>query len=169
MAQSELPGKTDLYVLLGSGLYLSWNLFSLEGTPFLLGGDGQVFWMGALRMGHGDLIYRDFFEFTPPGADLVYLSAFTLLGSRIWVPNVVLLLLGIGLAWLCFHIARHVMKPVAATLAVALFLVLDFGRWLDATHHWFSLLAVMAAVAVLMQGSSAPRVLICGALTGVAS
>lgn len=34
-------------------------------------------------------------------------------------------------------------------------------------RHWFSLLAVMAAVAVLMQGSSAPRVLICGALSGV--
>jgi hypothetical protein len=144
-------------------------LFSLRGTPFLLGGDEQVFWMNALRMLQGELIYRDFFEFTPPGTDLVYLSAFELLGPRIWVPNVVQLLLGVSLACLCFHLAHSIMKTAEALLAAALFLVLFFGRWLDATHHWFSLLAVIAAVAVLMRGSSAPRVLICGALLGCAS
>jgi len=161
--------RPGLYVLFGSGLYLSCNLFSLRGTPFLLGGDEQIFWMNALRMLQGQLIYRDFFEFTPPGTDLVYLSMYGLLGPRIWVPNVVQLLLGVSLACLCFHTARFIMKAAEAVLAAALFLVLFFGRWLDATHHWFSLLAVMAAVAVLMRGSSAPRVLICGALLGCAS
>ena len=157
------------YVLLGSGLYLCFELFSLRGTPFLLGGDEQVFWMNALRMMHGELPYRDFFEFTPPGTDVVYLGAFATFGARIWVPNIVQLLLGITLTCLCFHIARSIMKPAAAAFAAALFLVLDFGRWLDATHHWFSLLAVMAATAVLLSGSTAPRVLICGALLGLAS
>jgi hypothetical protein len=157
------------YVLFGSGLYLCCNLLSLRGAPFLLGGDGQVFWMNALRMLQGELIYRDFFEFTPPGTDLVYLGAFALLGPRIWVPNAVQLLLGTGLVCLCFHIARLIMKTAEAVLTAALFLVLFFGKWLDATHHWFSLLAVMAAVAVLIRGTCAPRVLICGALLGLAS
>ena len=157
------------YVLLGSGLYLCLNLISLRGAPFLLGGDEQVFWMNALRMLQGELIYRDFFEFTPPGTDLVYLGAFALLGPRIWVPNVVQLVLGVSLACLCFHLARSIMKTAEAAVAAALFLVLLFGKWLDATHHWFSLLAVMAAVAVMMRGSSAPRVLVCGVLLGLAS
>lgn len=157
------------YVLLGSGLYLCFNLVSLRGAPFLLGGDEQVFWMNALRMLQGELIYRDFFEFTPPGTDLVYLGAFALLGPRIWVPNVVQLLLGVSLACLCFHLARSIMRTAEAAVTAALFLVLLFGKWLDATHHWFSLLAVMAAVGVLMRGSSAPRVLVCGALLGLAS
>jgi len=163
------PGVAGLYVLLGSGLYLCCNLFSPQGTPFLLGGDEQVFWMNALRMLQGELIYRDFFQFTPPGTDLVYLSAFALLGPRIWVPNVVQLLLGTSLVCLCFHIASFAMKTAEAALAAALFLVLFFGKWLDATHHWFSLLAVMAAVTVLIRGTCARRVLICGALLGLAT
>ena len=157
------------YVFLGGGLYLCCNLLSLRGMPFLLGGDEQVFWMNAMRMLQGELIYRDFFQFTPPGTDLVYLSAFALLGTRIWVPNVVQLVLGISLVWLCFHLARFIVKTAEALLAAALFLVLFFGRWMDATHHWFSLLAVLAAASVLMRGSGAPRVLICGALLGLAS
>jgi hypothetical protein len=159
----------SLYVLLGSAFYLCCNLFSLRGVPFLLGGDEQVFWMNALRIMQGELIYRDFFQFTPPGTDLVYVSMFSLLGPRIWVPNVVQLLLGTSLACLCFHIARFITRTAEALLAAALFLVLSFGKWLDATHHWFSLLAVMAAVAVLMRAGSAPRVLLCGALLGLAS
>jgi|SRR5581483_8638564 len=157
------------YILLSSGVYLCCNLFRFGGTPFLLGGDEQVFWMNALRMRHGELIYRDFFEFTPPGTDLVYFSAFALFGARIWVPNGVQLALGIGLTFLIFHVARFVLKTAEAALVVALFLVLDYGKWLDATHHWFSMLAVMSAVAILMRGSSTPRVLFCGALLGVAS
>jgi hypothetical protein len=169
-SRTRIPfGRYDAGVLLGSGIYLYFNLLSLRGTPFLLGGDEQVFWMNALRLLHGELMYRDFFEFTPPGTDLVYLSAFELLGARVWVPNVVGLVLGIALCWLCFHIARLIMKPAPAALAAALFLVLHFGKWLDATHHWFSLAAVLAALAVLMQGTSAARILISGALLGLAS
>jgi hypothetical protein len=162
-------GRYDAGVLLGSGIYLYLNLFSLEGTPFLLGGDEQVFWMNALRMLHGELPYRDFFEFTPPGADLVYFGAFTLLGPRVWAPNVVQLVLGITLSWLCFHIARSIMRPAQAALTAALFITLDFGKWLDATHHWFSLLAVLAALAILMNERTSTRVLISGALLGLAS
>src|SRR5260370_23640627 len=110
-------GRYDVGVLLGSAIYLCFNLLSLKGTPFLLGGDEQVFWMNAQRLLHGELIYRDFFEFTPPGTDLVYLCAFELLGSRIWVPNVVQLLLDTTLCWLCFHISRLIMKPALAALA----------------------------------------------------
>jgi hypothetical protein len=162
-------GRYDVAVLLGSAIYLCFNLLSLRGTPFLLGGDEQVFWMNAQRLLHGELIYRDFFEFTPPGTDLVYLGAFELLGSRIWVPNVVQLLLGSALCWLCFHISRLIMKPALAALAAAWFMVLHFGKWLDATHHWFSLAAVMVALAVLMKATSPARILICGALLGLAS
>jgi hypothetical protein len=162
-------GRYDAAVILGSCVYLCLNLLSLRGAPFLLGGDEQVFWMNAQRLLHGELVYRDFFEFTPPGTDLVYLGAFGLLGSGIWVPNVVLLVLGITLCWLCFHISCSIMQPAQAALAAGSFMILVYGRWLDATHHWFSLLAVMAAVAVLMNAGSSVRILISGALLGLAS
>jgi uncharacterized membrane protein YecN with MAPEG domain len=164
-AARQLP----LYIIAGTFLYLCCNVFSWRGTPFLLGGDEQVFWMNALRMQQGELIYRDFFEFTPPGTDLVYLAAFKLLGARIWATNVMLLLLGTSLVGLCFANARRVLPGAEAALAAGLFLVLDFGHWLDGTHHWFSVLSVMIAILVLSRHSSAPRIMVSGALLGLAS
>jgi hypothetical protein len=156
-------------VLAGSGVYLYVNLFATLTTPFLLGGDQALFWMNAQRLLHGELIYRDFLEFTPPGTDLIYLGAFRLLDSRIWVPNLVVLLLGIILCWLCFHIARSIMKPAQAALTAALFMVLDYGKMLNGTHHWFSVLAAMGAVAVLLKARTPARILMAGALLGVAT
>ena len=156
-------------LLLGSALYLWANLFANPRTPFLLGGDQVFFWMDAQRMLHGEEIYRDFFQFTPPGVDLVYWSAFKLFGPRIWVPNLIVLVLGLVFGLLCWRVARSIMPRSRAALATALFLVADYGKLMNATHHWFSVLAVMGSVAVLLQGSSLPRIALAGALLGVAS
>jgi hypothetical protein len=161
--------RYDIGVLLGGSLYLLLTLFTPGGTPYLLGGDELGFWMNAQRLLHGEFIYQDFFEFTPPGTDLIYLAAFKLLGSQVWVTNVVILLLGTALGWSCFRLSRLIMPPPPAALAAAAFLIFDFGKWLDGTHHWFSMLAVMAALAVLLQSTTSARLLICGALLGVAS
>lgn len=48
-------------------LYLYLNLFSLSNTPFLLEGDQTFFWTYAMRMLQEERVYRDFFQFTPPG------------------------------------------------------------------------------------------------------
>lgn len=156
-------------MLVASALYLAFAVVSLHGIPFLLGGDAQFFSANALRMFNGDLVYRDFLEFTPPGTDLIYWAAFELLGPRIWAPNLVVLVLGLSLGWLCFHVARQLMRPGLALLATALFLIQDYGKWLDATHHWFSLLAALLAVAVLMRTRTPTRTLVSGALLGAAS
>jgi hypothetical protein len=168
-AQRTPPGYYHAGVLLGSSIYLYTNLFAGLRTPFLLGGDQALFWANAQRLLHGELIYRDFLEFTPPGTDLLYLGAFSLLGSRIWIPNLVVLLLGVILCWLCFYIARSIMKPTQAALAAALFMVLDYGKMLNGTHHWFSVLAVMGALAVLLKARTPARIVMAGTLLGTAS
>ena len=61
------------------------------------------------------------------------------------------------------------MKPAHAAIAAALFLVVDYGRMLNGTHHWFSVLAVMGALAALLKARTPPRIVIAGALLGVAS
>jgi hypothetical protein len=168
-AQETASGYYHAGVVLGSSIYLYTNLFAGLRTPFLLGGDQALFWANAQRLLHGELIYRDFLEFTPPGTDLLYLGAFSLLGSRIWIPNLVVLLLGVILCWLCFYIARSIMKPAQAALAAALFMVLDYGKMINGTHHWFSVLAVMGALAVLMKERTPARIVIAGTLLGAAS
>jgi hypothetical protein len=158
-----------LALLLGAATYLYLNLFALPRTPFLLGGDQVFFWMDAQRMLGGEKIYRDFFQFTPPGTDLVYLASFKLFGPYLWVTNAAVFVLGVALCFICFAVARDMMDRSSALLASALFLVLIYGKLLNGTHHLFSLLAIMCAVKICMKESTAARSLVAGALLGLAS
>lgn len=158
-----------LILLVTVAAYLYLNLFALPDAPFLLSGDQMYFWVGAQRMFYGEHIYRDFLQFTPPGTDLVYLVFIKLFGLRIWLPNLIDLILGVGLCAVCFNIARQVMERWMAALATSLFLLLTYSSVLNGTHHWFSLLAIAGAVGIIMRGSSLTRVASAGALLGVAS
>jgi hypothetical protein len=150
-------------------LFLYLNLFTFSNVPYLIGGDQTWFWSYALRMLQGDRVFRDFFQFTPPGTDFFYLGLFRALGPKIWVTDLAVMIVGIALCWICFHIATQIMDRDWALLASALFLVFVYGRLLDATHHWFSLLAVLGAVRIVMPERTLRRLAAAGALLGVAS
>jgi hypothetical protein len=156
-------------MLLGIAAYLFANLFVLPAIPFLLSGDQTFFWTDAQRMLYGEQPYRDFFQFTPPGTDLVYFSLFKVFGPRIWVTNAVVLLLGLSLCWVCFSIARQMMDRHLALLATLLFLTLIYARLLNATHHWFSVLAILLAARIAISKTSATTIFAVGALLGLAS
>jgi hypothetical protein len=156
-------------LLLSSSVYLYVNLFAFPNIPFLLSGDQVYFWMNAQRMLKGERIYQDFFQFTPPGADLIYLGFFKLFSPHIWVTNAVVLVLGVISCWVCYEISKLIMAPPQALLGASLFLVLIYGKLLNGTHHWFSVLAAMAAVAILMKATTPARIAITGNLLGLAS
>ncbi len=162
-------GWLHLWVIAGSGLYLYFSLFTLRGVPFLLSGDQVFYWMDSVRMMAGERIYRDFFKFTPPGTDMTYLGAFRLFGLHLWVPNLIVLVLGVLLCWLCFSIADQFMRRSEALLAATIVAVVLYGKLLNATHHWFSEVAVLGAVAVLMRQRRAARIVLAGSLLGVAT
>jgi hypothetical protein len=150
-------------------LYLFLCLFIFPRTPLLLGGDQTYFWMDAQRMLAGEQPYRDFFQFTPPGTDFFYLAIFRYLSSQVWVTNAVVIILGIALCWICLSVAREIMQPNFAALAAAFFVVFLYGRTLNATHHWFSCLAVMCAVKLRLRHSTRLWTAAAGALLGLAS
>src|ERR1700727_1103053 len=102
-------------VLTGT-VYLYANLFISAKTPFLLGGDQVYFWMGAQRILDGQVVYRDFFQITPPGTDLIYAAFFKVLGPGIWVPNTVVIGLGVLLGCVCFSLSRQLMGSPQAAL-----------------------------------------------------
>jgi hypothetical protein len=161
--------RYNVVFLLVCAVYLYASVFANPETPYLLGGDQVFMWMQAQRMLHGEQLYRDFFERNPPGTYLLYLVVFKLFGPRIWTTNLVVLLLGIALSLLCLRIARSILQRPEAALATALYVVFVFGNTLEGTHHFFSLLAVMGAVAVLMQGKSSMTVAVAGVLLGLAT
>jgi hypothetical protein len=158
----------ELLLLFGTALYLYRRLFYFPAIPFLLRGDQTFFWVYAQRMLYGEKVYRDFFQFTPPGTDLFYASLFRLLGTDIWVMNFAVLLLGIALCVFSFNFAKRFMRENMAGLASSV-IVLIYGSRLDATHHWFSMLIVLCGVAVLLPKRTICRVSIAGAAMGAAS
>jgi hypothetical protein len=138
-------------------------------TPFYLPGDSTIYLMNAVRMLEGQALYKDFFQFTFPGTEVFFLGLFKLFGPRLWIPNATLLLLGLGLAWVILYISRRVMTGSAPFLSSLLFLVCVYWSWLDATHHWFSTLLVMAAVAFVIEERNPRRLAGAGAICGLAS
>lgn len=160
---------TQVLALLAVPVYLYANLFAFPNIPIYLNGDQTFFWEYALRMLGGERIYRDFFQFTPPGTDLFFLGLFKLFGPHIWVMNLAVLLLGIALCWVCFSIAKLLMERKMALLTTCLFLVLIYGKLLDATHHWFGLLVSLCAVRAVLPARTLPRVAAAGVLFAMAS
>lgn len=158
-----------VFFLAGAVMYLYASLFAFPNIPYLLEGDQTFFWVYGLRMLNGEQVYKDFFQFTPPGADIFFATLFKLLGPYVWVMNLAVLLLGVALFTMCFHLTKRLMGRDAALLASLLYVVFIYGDRLDATHHWFSLLAAMGAVDLLMPERTAFRIALAGALLGVAS
>lgn len=60
------------------------------------------------------------------------------------------------------------LEGAAVYLPVLAFLVFDFSSAADVTHHWYSTLAVLGAVGVLMRGRQPRRVALVGILCAVA-
>jgi len=156
-------------IMVGAFVYLYLNLFILPATPIhFVSPDATNFLFNAQRMERGQMIYRDFFELTFPGTEVFYFILFKIFGSRAWIPNLTLIVIGLFLTYLMISISRKVISGIAAYLPALLFLVIPFRSQLDATHHWFSTLFVMAAIALLVDQISALRLVGAAALCGVA-
>jgi hypothetical protein len=154
---------------LSSLFFLYLHLFIPPCKPIWTGGDALIWLHHAGRMLGGEVLYRDIFEITLPGTDFLYFAAFKVFGKRIWIPNVMLILVGTTLAWLTYRIGRSVHLGKLAVLPPLVFLTVVFRERLDATHHWYSTLATMAAMAAAIEQRSSCRLIIAGAFCGLAS
>jgi hypothetical protein len=171
--QSESPQSSDgilvIGLLIASFLFLYLHLFVPLFTPIWTGGDEIIFLHDASRMLDGQVLYRDFAQMTFPATDFVYLTAFKFFGLRMWIPNIFLMVLGVSLSCLSYFITRRIAPSRAALLAPLLFLTVVYRNRLDATHHWFSALATLAALAILTDRRTHLRLALAGALCGIAA
>jgi len=156
-----------LYLVASGCLYL--NAFILPHTPIYQGDTSPIYLLEATKILEGQVIYRDFFQFTLPGTQVFYLLLFKLFGIRAWIPSALWVVLGIGLAWTCVVISKQVLSGASVYLPSLLFLGMAFFTEPDPTHHWFSTLACMVAIAVLMPKRSPSRLAAAGALCGLAT
>jgi phage shock protein PspC (stress-responsive transcriptional regulator) len=168
-AVSRIFQKPLAWLLPASAVFLYLHLFIPPSTPIWTGGDSMIWLHDAARMLDGETLYRDFVQITLPATDLLYFTLFKVFGPRMWIPNAMLLLVGVALVWLSFRIARSINLGRFAVLPPLLFLTLVYKDRLDATHHWYSTLAVMAALATVIDRRSPQRLIIAGVLCGLAT
>ena len=168
---SKWRKRHTLYILASAAIFLYLQLFIFPDVPTLPSGD-QTFWiLNGRRMLEGQTIYRDFFQYAFPGSETVWCALFCLFGVRAWVVNATLICLGVGFVWTSVVISRRLFSGASIILPGFLFLALPFRNapMNMGSHHWFSTLAVMMALAVLIDERRSRRLAVAGALCGVSA
>jgi hypothetical protein len=155
--------------MLAAALFLYLRTFLLPATPFIAYGDEVHYFLHAVRMLHGQMPYRDFFTFVFPGADLLYKTIFSVFGFSQSLAQSILLALGLLLTASILWVSTKILRGRLALLPPLLFLVFDFTSALDATHHWWSTLSVLAATGLLMERRTSTRIAAAGAFCGLAT
>ncbi len=158
-----------LLVVSLSCIFIYLQVFALPCTPRLASGDQAIYLHNATRILDGEMIYRDYDHFTFPGTDVVYAALFKCFGVRAWIPQAMLVFLGASTVWLIILISRTLMDGMTVYLPGLLFVALPFSSYLDATHHWFSLVATTAALALLLEERTLFRLVLAGAFVGIAT
>ena len=143
--------------------------FFFPNTPVLLWGDQLGVATDASRMLAGQLPYRDYFELLTSGSELVYALLFKLFGVALWIPNFVMACLAAATALFMSLCARRLVRGPLVALPTVLFVGFVLYGSLDAMHHWFSTIVILAAMLVLFKGTTLWRIAAVGALCGLAA
>ena len=160
--------SVSLFYLAGAAfLYL--QLFILPSRPIFLPNDSLIWLQDARAMVEGKVLYRDVFQITFPGIQVVLAALIKAFGARVWLPNAILVLLGTLAAWLTTLISKRVIGGPSALLPAFLLISFEFSAWHVVTHHWFSTLAAMAAILVILEKRSVGRIGAAGALCGLSA
>jgi hypothetical protein len=174
---TELPARasdhlsTSRFALAfaGAAAFLYLRTFLLPGTPFVAHDDQTLFFARATHILQGQVIYRDFFEFVPPGTELLYAAGFRIFGVHAWLLQAWSIALGLALFSAVTLLARRIFNGPLILLPGLLFLVFNYDVAMVPTHHWFSTLATLAAVATLAGRLTLPRIVSAGLLCAIAT
>ena len=117
----------------------------------------------------GNCLIATSFKSSTPGTDLVYALLIQCFGVYAWIPNLLKAIFAAVMAWMITLVARQFMAGAISALPALLFASFVMHGAFDATHHWFSTIAVMAGMLVFFDGTSFPRAAAVGALCGLAA
>jgi hypothetical protein len=126
-------------------------LTGLSCLPFLQ----HIFWLadegvllqGAERLLRGERLYRDFFEFLPPGGFLLTAGWFGLTNVSFFSARVLATFTFIGIACVLYSVMLRVScNTLASTVGVVVFVVTSQGLLMQVSHHWFTTLFCISAL-----------------------
>ena len=169
MKTTDMRWGTPVFLAF-SFLYLFLTLFLVPSTPVFFENDHFIQMYDSVRMLNGEVLYKDFFQFTFPGTEVWYLILFKLFGQRLWLLNATILFLGLGLTWTILAMSKRLMDGVYVYVAPTLFLFFGF-RWfgMDGGHRLFGCLFASLALLILLDGISSKRLIGAGILCALSA
>jgi hypothetical protein len=139
---------------------------------FMLGTDEGTLDYGAVRIVHGQVFARDFFEVIGPGTFYWLAAFYKLLGISFFATRVCLFLTSLGTALSMYFLSRRVCASYRMLPCILLAGTYFGGLWPAISHHvdsnFFALLAVVCMV-LWQDRRSKSMLLVAGALAGVTS
>jgi hypothetical protein len=163
--------RTDLIFVLICAGFLFFHLFIFPFTPIYFEEDHLYFVQDAWRMFRGEVLYKDFFEYTFPGTQVVYFILLNLFGTTFWIINLVIFAQGLAQAVLGLAISKTLFgNRWYVFLPSSLFLFLGF-RWfgIDGSHRMISPVFIYLAILILVRGKSWQRLVLAGICCALSS
>lgn len=169
MKTSDQPWATPVFLAF-SFVYLFLTVFLARGTPIFFENDHFLQMYDSVRMLEGQILYKDFFQFTFPGTEVWYLMLFSIFGQKLWLLNATIVLLGFSLTWTILAMSKRLMTGTFIYVAPTLFLFFGF-RWfgMDGGHRLFSCLFASLAVLFLLDKINWKTLAAAGAFSALSS
>ncbi|MFT3746431.1 MAG: hypothetical protein QM785_19325 [Pyrinomonadaceae bacterium] len=157
-------------MFIAAGVFVYLLVFKLPFTPFLNEVDHHMFLYEGMRLFDGDVMYRDFFQFTFPGSQAWYWLMFSIFGLKYWILSATIVAIAVGSAWTCLKVSREVIGGNLFVIPTLLFIFFGF-RWdgLDGTHRMFSPIFLMLAIWILLRRNDLKGFLLAGSFCAIAS
>ncbi len=118
---------------------------------------------------HGEVLYRDLFQFNLPGTESLYYVLFRCFGVKLWPANLILCIALLTTAVLVYSLSRLVLRGPIALLPSAAYLVICVRSNLDGSHHWYSTLLVLLSVNLVARARDIRWNILAGISLGLAS
>lgn len=162
--------RLDIAFVLFVSIFIFLQLFILPFTPVYVEGDQLLPVSNAMRLLDGEVMYRDFFHFAPPGTELHYAALFGVFGVKIWIMNVTVLLLALAQLYLVFAFSKRLLRGYYVYLPGLLYFVIGFRPFgIDGSYRLFSVVFVFAAALIIGYHRTTKALIAAGALCGIAS
>jgi len=151
------PLGREKAALLAVAAFAILYLFQLFNATISLRDDG-IQALGAWRISRGEMPYSDFFEIIPPLSMIPTALLFKIFGPSILAWRAAAIVLGLLLLLVFDSLLRLYRAGTLERCAGMLFVgVFGLPFWPTPSHHWYADVFLLASLALLAGGLSAPR------------
>ena len=144
--------KSIILLLVGAVVFgISYFYLSFYRNAFydLTADEGYIIY-GAKRVLDGQILYKDFFQFYPPGDFYLLDLVFKLFGYGFIMARETAVIIDSLINVLLFYFSYKAIKSWYAILPPLFFLILGYPNWMQYSHYWSSMLFLFVSLALLL-------------------